>query len=163
MVGDGLMGLGSLNVSWKTLNLIFMFGLSAFWKSGVWGALVGNLHICESTIIWYLLCCLLDTVFFKDVHVYFNMTTPRHILHVLQHQQWLCNQTARVLHWPACSPELFPIENMLCIMKCKILQRPCTVGQLKTCIKKELKKKSLSKLNKLVYSIPRILLCVGIV
>ena len=33
---------------------------------------------------WSNICSLLDAVFFRDIHAYFNTTTPRNILPVLQ-------------------------------------------------------------------------------
>ncbi len=43
-----------------------------------------------------------------------------------------------VLDWPACSPDLSPIENVWCILKRKMCRRrPRTVAHLKTCLQEE--------------------------
>lgn len=71
-----------------------------------------------------------SNIFFRDVPVYFSKTMPSHILHVLQQHGFVVR--VRVLDWPACSPDLFPIENVWRIMKRKIWQRrPRTVEHLK--------------------------------
>ncbi len=46
---------------------------------------------------------------------------------------WLCSRRARMLNWPACSPDLSPIENIWCIIKWEIHQRrQQTLQQLET-------------------------------
>src|SRR4029434_2428716 len=47
---------------------------------------------------------------------------------------WLRKKSVRVLDWPACSPDLSPIENVWRILKHEMRQqRPLTVAHLKTC------------------------------
>ncbi len=51
---------------------------------------------------------------------------------------WLCSRRVGVLNWPACNPDLSPIENIWHIIKWKIRQRRLrTLQQLETYIRQE--------------------------
>ncbi len=69
---------------------------------------------------------------------------------------WLSIRRVWVLNWPACSPDLSPIENIWCIIKRKIRQRrPQTLQQLETYIRQEWDQIPTPKLQKLITSMPR--------
>ncbi len=69
---------------------------------------------------------------------------------------WLRRRRIRVLKWPACCPDLSPIENIWRIIKRKMWQRrPKTVEQLEACIRQEWDNIPIPKLEQLVSSVPR--------
>ncbi len=69
---------------------------------------------------------------------------------------WLRTRRVRVLNWPACSPDLSPLDNIWRILKRKIRQRwPRTLQQLETYIRQEWDQIPTPKLQKLITSMPR--------
>ncbi len=88
--------------------------------------------------------------------VYFSRTMQNHILQLLQQHGF--SRRVRVLNWPACSPDLSPIENIWHNIKRKIRQRrPRTLQQLETYIRQEWDQIPTPKLQKLITSMPRCL------
>ncbi len=77
-----------------------------------------------------------------------------HSAHITK--SWLRRKRVRVLDWPACSPDLSPIENVWRILKRKMRQRrPRTVAHLKTCLQEEWDKITPETLYRLVSSVPK--------
>ncbi len=69
---------------------------------------------------------------------------------------WLRSRRVWVMNWPACIPDLSPIESIWRIIKQKICQRrPQTLQQLETYIGQEWNQIPTPKLKKLITSMPR--------
>ncbi len=67
--------------------------------------------------------------------------------------EWFLSRRVRALNWPACSPDLSPIENIWHVIKQKIRQRrPQTLQQLETYIRQEWNQILTPKLQKLITS-----------
>ena len=86
---------------------------------------------------WRDICCRQDIWLFPGTPCLFQQDNAwPHSAQVTT--AWLRRHRVRVLDWPACSPDLSPIENVWRIMKMGIRQRqPRTVEQLKSCIHQE--------------------------
>ncbi len=92
------------------------------------------------------------------MHIQQDNAKP-HSAHITK--SWLRRKRVRVLDWPACSPDLSPIENVWRISKRKMRQRrPRTVSHLKTCLQEEWDKITPETLHHLVSSVPKRLLSV---
>ncbi len=137
----------------------------------VWGCVSafgkGNLHFCDGTI---------NAEKYIEILEHNMLPSRRHLFQgrpcIFQQdnakpysahitKSWLRRKRVRVLDWPACSPDLSPIENVWHILKRKMRQRrPRTVAHLKTCLQEEWDKITPETLHHLVSSVPKRLLSV---
>ncbi len=127
----------------------------------------GNLHFCDGTINAEKYIEILEhnmlpsrRHLFQGRPCIFQQDNAKpHSAHITK--SWLRRKRVRVLDWPACSPDLFPIENVWRILKRKMRQRrPRTVAHLKTCLQEEWDKITPETLHHLVSSVPKRLLSV---
>ncbi len=137
----------------------------------VWGCVSalgkGNLHFCDGTInaekyieiLEYNMLPSRRHLFQGRPCIFQQDNAKPHSAHITK--SWLRRKRVRVLDWPACSPDLSPIENVWRILKRKMRQRrPRTVAHLKTCLQEEWDKITLETLHHLVSSVPKRLLSV---
>ncbi len=127
----------------------------------------GNLHFCDGTINAEKYIEILEhnmlpsrRHLFQGRPCIFQQDNAKpHSAHITK--SWLRRKRVRVLDWPACSPDLSPIENVWHILKRKMRQRrPRTVAHLKTCLQEEWDKITPETLHHLVSSVPKRLLSV---
>ncbi len=132
----------------------------------VWGCIsaygMGSLHVLEGTMNAESYIKVLEQRMlpsrrrlFQGRHCVFQQDNAKPRTAAIT-PAWFRSRRVRVLNWPACSPDLSPIENIWCIIKWKIRQRrPWTLQQLETYIRQEWDQIQTPKLQKLITSMPR--------
>ncbi len=121
----------------------------------------GNLHFCDGTINAEKYIEILEhnmlpsrRHLFQGCPCIFQQDNAKpHTAHITK--SWLRRKRVRVLDWPACSPDLSPIENVWRILQ---QRRPRIVAHLKTCLQEEWDKITPETLRHLVSSVPKRLL-----
>ncbi len=113
---------------------------------------MGSLHVLEGTMNAERYIKVLEQHMLPSRwHVFQQDNAEPHTAAITT--AWLRSRRVRVLNWPACSPDLSPIENIWCIIKRKIHQRrPRTLQQLETYIRQEWDQIPTPKLQKLITS-----------
>ncbi len=116
---------------------------------------MGSLHVLEGTMNAERYIKVLEQHMLPSRwHVFQQDNVEPHTAAITT--AWLRSRRVRVLNWPACSPDLSPVENIWCIIKRKIHQRrPRTLQQLETYIRQEWDQIPTPKLQKLITSMPR--------
>ncbi len=127
----------------------------------VWGCIsaygMGSLHVLKGTMNAERYIKVLEQHMLPSRRCVFQQDNAKpHTAAITT--AWLRSRRVRVLNWPACSPDLSPIENIWCIIKQKIRQRrPRTLQLLETYIRQEWDQIPTPKLQKLITSMPRCL------
>ncbi len=125
----------------------------------VWGCIsaygMGSLHVLEGTMNAERYINVLEQHMLPSRWRLFQQDNAKpHTAAITT--AWLRSRRVRVLNWPACSPDLSPIENIWRIIKRKIRQRrPQTLQQLETYIRQEWDQIPTAKFQKLITSMPR--------
>ncbi len=125
----------------------------------VWGFIsaysMGSLHVLEDTMNAERYLKVLDQHMCPSRRRVFQQDNAKpHTAAITT--AWLRSRRVWVLNWPACSPDLSPIENIWHIIKLKIRQRrPQTLQQLETYIRQEWHQIPTPKLQKLITLMPR--------
>ncbi len=120
----------------------------------VWGCIsaygMGSLHVLEGTMNAEKYIKVLEQHMLPSRWRVFKQDNAKpHTAAITT--AWLRSRRVRMLNWPACSPDLSPIENIWCINKRKIRQRwPRTLQQLETYIRQEWDQIPTQKLQKLI-------------
>ncbi len=106
----------------------------------VWGCIsaygMGSLHVFEGTMNDERYIKVLEQHMLPSKRLFQQDNAKPHTAAITT--AWLHSGRVRVMNWPACSPDLSPIENIWRILKRKIRQRqPQTLQQLETYIRQE--------------------------
>ncbi len=141
-----------LSVQFKSQHL--------WWYGGAYG--MGSLHVLEGTMnaeryIKVLEQHMLPTRWrlFQGRPCVFQLNNAKPHTAAITTAR-LRSRRVRVLNWPACSPDLSPIESIWRNIKWKIRQRrPQTLQQPETYIRQEWDQIPTAKLQKLITSMPR--------
>ncbi len=122
----------------------------------VWGRIspygMGSLHVLEGTMNAEMYIKVLEQHMLPSRwRVFQQDNAKRHTAAITT--AWLHRRRVQVLNWPACSPDLSPIENIWRTIKRKIHQR--TLQQLEIYIRQEWDQIPTPKLQKLITLMPR--------
>ncbi len=137
-----------------SVNTIHKKSQHHWWYGGAYG--MGSLHVLEGTMNAERYLKVLEQHMLPSRWRLFQQDNAKSHTAAIT-TAWLHSIRVRVLNWPACSPDLSPIENIWCIIKRKTPQRQplTTLQQLETYIRQEWDQIPTPKLQKLITSMPR--------